>query len=226
MQLGHIRSRAELEDLWEIDSAAYGEASITYEKFQDWWFFYPSDLHACSFVPVSWGLSALGPLSTRSAELFTTGRLKESQLNGRAMRPFINASTRFSYISRIVLRSELRGGRAIKILLSRGIGCWPATAHIHFPCQLLALAYSEQVQALLDEFDSFIRPKYRCQGFGSAAIKLSGSRSLTAIREKKCARQNPTRIQARPGDTRGRLLILRLIEPRVPGFASAAFDQV
>ena len=32
-----IQSSAELEDLWEIDNATYGEASITYEKFKDWW---------------------------------------------------------------------------------------------------------------------------------------------------------------------------------------------
>ncbi len=155
LQVRYVRSTAELEDLWEIDNAAYGEASITYEKFQDWWFSYPSGLHALFFRTRVMGAIGIWPLSTRSAELFTTGRLKESQLNGRAMRPFINASTQFWYISGIVLRSELRGGRAIKILLSRGIGCWLATAHIHFPCDLLALAYSEQGQALLEGFDFF-----------------------------------------------------------------------
>ena len=101
------------------------------------------------------GAIGIWPLSARSAEFFTTGRLKESQLNGRVMRPFINDSTQFWYISGIVLRSELRGGRAIKILLSRAIGCWLARAHIHFPCDLLALAYSEQGQALLEGFDFF-----------------------------------------------------------------------
>jgi hypothetical protein len=101
------------------------------------------------------GAIGIWPLSARLAELFTNGRIKESQLNGRAMRPFISTSTQFWYISGIVLRSELRGGRAIKILLSRGIGCWLARAHIHFPCQLLALAYSEQGQALLEGFDFF-----------------------------------------------------------------------
>jgi hypothetical protein len=71
------------------------------------------------------------------------------------MRTFIDASTQFWYISGIVLRSDLIGGRAIKILLSHGIGSWLASAHIHFPCELLALAYSEQGQALLEGFDFF-----------------------------------------------------------------------
>ena len=71
------------------------------------------------------------------------------------MRPFISGPTQFWYISGIVLRPELKGGRAIKILLSRGVGCWLTKAHIHFPCQLFALAYSEQGQALLEGFDFF-----------------------------------------------------------------------
>ncbi len=37
LHVGHIRSSAELEDLWAIDNEAYGEASITYERFKDWW---------------------------------------------------------------------------------------------------------------------------------------------------------------------------------------------
>ncbi len=101
------------------------------------------------------GAIGIWPLSARSAELFTTGGIKESQLNGRAMRPFLNDSTQYWYISGIVLRSELRDSRAIKILLSRSIGCWLATAHIHFPCELLALGYSEHGQALLEGFDFF-----------------------------------------------------------------------
>jgi hypothetical protein len=155
LNVRHVRSSAELEDLWEIDNAAYGKASIAYEKFQDWWFSYPSGLHALFFRTRVMGAIGIWPLSARSAEIFTTGHLKESQLSGRAMRPFISGSTQFWYISGIVLRPELKGGRAIKILLSRGVGCWLTKAHIRFPCQLFALGYSEQGQALLGGFDFF-----------------------------------------------------------------------
>jgi hypothetical protein len=155
LRVRYVRSTAELEDLWEIDNAAYGEASISYEKFQDWWFSYPSGLHALFFRTRVMGAIGIWPLSAHCAELFTHGRIKESQLYGQAMRPFMNSPTKFWYISGIVLRSELRGGRAIKILLSRGIGRWLACARIDFPCELLALAYSEQGRALLEGFDFF-----------------------------------------------------------------------
>ena len=180
LQVRYIRSAAELEDLWEIDNAAYGEASITYEKFQDWWFSYPSGLHALFFRTRVMGAIGIWPLSSRYAELFTHGRIKESQLNGRAMRPFMNTPAQSWYISGIVLRSELRGGRAIKILLSRGIGCWLATARIDFPCELLALAYSEQGRALLEGFDFFKLQNARAMpdGVPLFALQVSEKKQL------------------------------------------------
>ena len=94
----YIQSTAELEDLWEIDNAAYGEASITYEKFRDWWFSYPPGLHALFFRTRVMGAIGIWPLSARYAELFRNGRIKESQLNGRAMRPFMNTPAQSWYI--------------------------------------------------------------------------------------------------------------------------------
>jgi hypothetical protein len=155
LHVGHIRSPAELEDLWAIDNEAYGEASITYEKFKDWWLSFPRGLHALFFRTRVMGAIGIWPLSVRCAGLLSTARLKESQLTGRTMRTFINTPAHFWYISGIVLRPELIGGRAIKILLSQGIGSWLASAHIQFPCELLALAYSDQGQALLEGFNFF-----------------------------------------------------------------------
>jgi len=43
-RLGPICSQDELEELWAIDNSAYGAASITYEKFLDWWRAYPPGL--------------------------------------------------------------------------------------------------------------------------------------------------------------------------------------
>ena len=155
LHVGHVRSPAELEDLWAIDKEAYGEASITYEKFKDWWLSFPRGLHALFFRTRVMGAIGIWPLSARCAGLLTTGRLKESQLTGRNMRTFVHSPAHYWYISGIVLRPELIGGRAIKILLSHGIGSWLASAHIQFPSELLALAYSDQGQALLEGFKFF-----------------------------------------------------------------------
>ena len=58
-------------------------------------------------------------------------------------------------MSRIVLRPELIGRRAIRIPLSREVGSWLSSANIEFPSGLLALAYSKEGQALLEGFNFF-----------------------------------------------------------------------
>ena len=59
------------------------------------------------------------------------------------------------YVSGIVLRPELIGGRAIRVLLSQGLNSFLDSVQFHFPCQLLALAYSRQGEALLEGFNFF-----------------------------------------------------------------------
>ena len=155
LRVGPVRSPAELEDLWAIDSAAYGEASITYEKFQDWWSSFPLGLRALFFRNRIMGAIGLWPLSHRCTRLLKSAQLKESQLIGRTMRSYLDGPARSWYVSGIVLRPQLIGSRAIRVLLSQGIGSWLKSPNIEFPCELLALAYSAQGQALLEGFNFF-----------------------------------------------------------------------
>jgi hypothetical protein len=155
LRVGHIRSCAELHDLWAIDNEAYGEASITYEKFEDWWRSFPSGLRAIFFRTRVMGAIGIWPLSSSCAGLLKAARLKESEITGRQMRVFKDAPARYWYVSGIVLRQELIGGRAIRILLSHGVGSWLSSANIEFPSELLALAYSKKGEALLEGFNFF-----------------------------------------------------------------------
>ena len=71
------------------------------------------------------------------------------------MRSYLGISARSWYVSGIVLRPQLIGSRAIRVLLSQGMGSWLNSPNIAFPCELLALAYSAQGQALLEGFNFF-----------------------------------------------------------------------
>ena len=155
LRAGQVRSNAELEDLWAIDNEAYREASITYETFKDWWRSFSPGLQALFFRNRVMGAIGIWPLSDRCARLFAAGRLKESELTGRSMRAFLKAPAQHWYVSGIVLRPELIGGRAIRVLLSQGLKSWLAAVQIHFPSRLLALAYSRQGEALLEGFNFF-----------------------------------------------------------------------
>jgi hypothetical protein len=47
------------------------------------------------------------------------------------------------------------GSRGIRILMSHGVGSWLSSANIQFPSELLAVAYSQKGEALLEGFNFF-----------------------------------------------------------------------
>jgi hypothetical protein len=132
-RLGPICSQDELEELWAIDNSAYGAASITYEKFRDWWRAYPPGLMVLNWDRRIGGAIGLWPLSDRTAARLTNAQLKESDLTGEMMRPFREAQTRHWYVSGIVLRPELAGTRAIRVLLGDGLSHWILHRRDHIP---------------------------------------------------------------------------------------------
>ena len=155
LRIGPIRSTTELKDLWEIDKAAYGQASITYEKFADWWSSFPLGLWTLFSTSRIAGAIGIWPLSVRCANLLKSGRLKESDFTGRMMRPFTTRPARCWYVSGVVLLPELGGSRAIRLLFSRGISSWLRRTKIAFPCELFALASSSEGERLLGGFEFF-----------------------------------------------------------------------
>jgi hypothetical protein len=152
LRVDAIRSTAELKELWAIDKAAYGEASITYEKFLDWWSSFPLGLWALFFQERVVGAIGIWPLSLRTASWLKSAKLKESELTGSIMRPFTRRPARAWYVSGLVLQPQVAGSEAIRTLFSGGIGSWLRRTKIAFPCQVLALAYFAETEVLLESF--------------------------------------------------------------------------
>jgi hypothetical protein len=115
----------------------------------------PLGLAGLVFSKPRYGAIGIWPLSNRCTRLLKTAQLKESQLIGRTMRSYLDSPARFWYVSGIVLRPQLIGSRAIRVLLSQDMGSWLKSPNIEFPGELLALAYSAQGQALLEGFNFF-----------------------------------------------------------------------
>ena len=147
-----IQSPAELQELWAIDKAAYGEASLTYEQFLDWWSSFPLGLWALFCEKRVVGAIGIWPLSVRTAKWLKSAKLKESDLGGPIMGPFTKRPARAWYISGLVLQPQLSGSDAIRTLFSGGIGSWLRRTNIAFPCQLLALAYFAETEFFLESF--------------------------------------------------------------------------
>jgi len=118
----------------------------------------------------------LWPISDRTAARLTNARIKEVALTGRMMRPFRKAPARHWYISGMVLRPELTGTRAIRVLLGDGLCHWIYTAAITFPFQLLALASSKEGELLLARFGFYCCQNAHAMPDGIALFALDASR--------------------------------------------------
>jgi hypothetical protein len=186
-RLGAICSLEELEELWAIDREAYGEASITYDKFKDWWLSFPSGLLVLHWRQRIGGAIGLWPLSNHFAKRLRKGETQESTLTGRMMRKFRQASARYWYISGIVLRPELSGTVAIRVLLGQGISHWLNTAKIKFPCQILALSAFPEGEALLKRFGFryFQKPHAMPDGLALFALDSASRNDLQLLAQRR-----------------------------------------
>lgn len=186
-RLGSIHSADELNELWGIDRTAYGEASISFEKFRDWWCAYPSGLLVLHSRQRIGGALGLWPISDRFAASLTKAQIKEPALTGRMMRPFRKAPARHWYISGMVLRPELAGTRAIRVLLGGGVCHWFKTAAIAFPCRFLTLSPWPESELFLASFGFYCCQKARAMPDGVAlfALDLASREDLTFIIERR-----------------------------------------
>jgi hypothetical protein len=182
LTIGAIRTPAELQDLWTIDAAAYGEASITYQAFLTWWEAFPKGLKVLRSGHRILGAVGIWPMSTTWAQQFKGGVSKEAQLPVAGLRSFRRRRCKHWYVSGIVLRPELRKSSMIKTLLNDGLGEWLRDGSVGFPAEILALAYSPAGEALLARF-GFLRLQNASvlpDGFPLYSIVLTSQQDFVA----------------------------------------------
>lgn len=140
-----VESIAQLRELFAIDADAYGDCSLEFETFRDWWERY------------GWGsrvlladdqriIASVGiyPLQPQQADDFERGAIPES-----ALRPVQWIDDRFDpvsnwYVSGIVVAEDLRGWASpLGKLLRFGIASWLDSRHIAYPASVLSLGQSD-----------------------------------------------------------------------------------
>jgi hypothetical protein len=152
----YIESADQLRELWMIDADAYGDCSISFECFLNWWERYPygnSVIFCDGTVIASIGL---WPISAQQATAFIEGEIPEAQLVPLTLQDCQKEPQHNWYASGIVLKNPLRGNlknNPIKMLLERGVGEWFDSGHIAYPMRLLALAEYTEGENLLTRFN-------------------------------------------------------------------------
>ena len=153
LRVGDIRTDAEIETLWTIDNAAYGDGNITLEHFRALWMAYPQGLHVLYHEDEILGAMGIWPVTERWASKLKSARLKEAELDANTVAEAARNPPCYWYITGLMLREELIGrGGGVKNLLNGALSIWLHRLKVGFPCEILALAYSEDGDRLLQRF--------------------------------------------------------------------------
>src|SRR5271166_1494547 len=120
---------SELEELWAIDNSAYGAASITYEKFRDWWRAYPPGFDGSELGPAHWWRNRLVASFRPYCGTPDKCPTKGIRFNGRddAAVPR-STSSPLVRLRNCAAPGTRRGTRAIRVLLGDGLSHWIYTA--------------------------------------------------------------------------------------------------
>lgn len=153
LRMGKIRTEAELLNLWTIDNEAYGDGNITFDHFLALWNAFPAGLHVLFHENEIMGAMGLWPVTSAWAEQIKSAQLKEAELDPHAVCEAGSRAACRWYITGLMLRAELIGaGGAVKTLLNGALGAWVNELQVDYPCEILALAYSNEGERLLRRF--------------------------------------------------------------------------
>lgn len=134
-----------LRQLWLIDQEAYGDLSLSFESFQQWWLRYSrgSLLLIDSFDMIA-GSIGIYPLSEADYLGLLSGRLPESEIKPVLYDECDLFGSQHWYASGIVLDSAFRGSPVVlKQLLKNGLSAWLDGGHVRFPVKICSIAEYE-----------------------------------------------------------------------------------
>jgi hypothetical protein len=182
-----IETEAELLELWEIDKEAYGDCSLEFQPFLDWWSRYPYGSRNLVFEGQIIASIGIYPLYKEQAEAFATGKIRESELMPVTLKDCEEFGADHWYCSGIVIAEPFQNKGVLKTLLQLGIGAWETTGHIDYPLTLHGLAEYPIGEKLLSKF-GFSKQKVGAEmpdGCDLYGVQIASSEHLEAMREAR-----------------------------------------
>lgn len=136
---GTVESLEVLRELWEIDKKAYGDHSLEFEPFLEWWSLYPFGSR-CLFLEGKIVASiGIYPLDIEQAKAFREGQIVESDLRPVAIAQCADEGVHDWYVSGIVVTDNWQNRGLVRPLIRSAIGNWMNTGHIRYPVRLFGL---------------------------------------------------------------------------------------
>jgi hypothetical protein len=143
-----IATQKELYRLWQIDCAAYGERSITFEQFHAQWLAFPHFPKALFYQNDIAGAIGIMPTTETRMKDFAEGRIREADLQNDDLGQFMTGSVNVWLIDGIV-RNPKYPRTATRELLCSSILSWIVDGLIRYPLNIYAIGQNRHGMNLI-----------------------------------------------------------------------------
>lgn len=143
-----VRHESQLRELWQIDAHAYGDHSLAYEPFLDWWERYPFGSRCLILNGKIIASIGIYPLYPEQANLFSTGQISEGELHPVSLDDCKQGVANW-YFSGLVIVPEFQNRRIVRPLVRLGVREWMHSGHLTYPISLYSLGQTVRGQKVL-----------------------------------------------------------------------------
>lgn len=149
IEVDHVRHESQLRELWQIDTLAYGDHSLAYEPFLEWWQRYHSGSQCLLLDGKIIASVGIYPLSSQQAVSFSTGQISEGELHPVALNDCEEGIANW-YFSGLVIVPEFQNRGLVRRLIRMGVGEWMRSGHLRYPLSLYGLGQTEKGQKAME----------------------------------------------------------------------------
>lgn len=151
-EVRHVREH-ELQELWELDRAVWGDTNLSLEILRLWWESYRRGIYVLLDGGKIIGALGIWPLEREPFLEILEGRAGERDLTVQNIQrtPTAGGFDHW-FISGIWLAETARQTHALQVFLSEALSLWLAGGNLGSGVRVCAFAYSEMGEMLLRRF--------------------------------------------------------------------------
>lgn len=140
LRVGYVKDEVMLRELWDIDRQAYGDMSLDFQPFLEWWSAYSFGSTLLTLNGAIVASIGIYPLRHDQATAFIAGQISEATLRPASLEVCQTTGIANWYISGVVIRPDLQHRGILRRLIEIGVGTWLSSGHTAYPAKLFGLA--------------------------------------------------------------------------------------
>lgn len=152
LEIDHPRTPEQLRELWQIDCLAYGDHSLKFEPFLNWWQRYPMGSRCLLLEGRIVAGMGIYPLTHEQAQSFTAGQIAEGELQPMPEQDCESEGCADWYFSGLVIVPHFQNRGVVRRLIRLSVSEWMRSGHLRYPIALYSLGQTERGRKALELF--------------------------------------------------------------------------